>query len=226
MIKATAQSTGNPWKKTEASSAASQTAGRGRLQGVRRLDSPRAAPRPHVGPRLVWAGNVSPLAEGRSPQAWLSRPAPAPQPDRPPHEPIPGETAALEATAAAGLRAANWLRSLPGPATGNWIAGDLADAVQEATGGLDPADCADADQWGEAGVPGPLRDRLDIAFSLPHVEWLSPAHKAAVLAITGCVLGMPKIVANDPVAAVEEELAAMRAILDSAYLHQSGPGAA
>ncbi|MFC8350946.1 hypothetical protein [Streptomyces sp. NPDC057280] len=155
----------------------------------------------------------------------LSRPVPPPQPDQPPREPFPGEAAALEATAAAGLRAANWLRSLPGPATGNWIAGDLADAVQEATSSLDPADRDEPDRWGEAGVPEVLRNRLDIALSLPYVDWLAPAHKAAVLAITGCVLGVPKIVANDPVAAVESQLASMCAILDSALLHQAGPGA-
>ncbi|WP_186779861.1 hypothetical protein [Streptomyces salinarius] len=142
-------------------------------------------------------------------------PAAAPPTDRPLREPIPGEKAALEAAAAAGLRAADRLRSLPGPA-GNWIAGDLADAVQEATSSLDPADCDDRDRWGDGGVPQALRDRLDVAPGLPAAEWLAPGHKAMVLAVTGCVLGMPKALANDPITAVQEDLPGLCAMLDSA----------
>ncbi|MDX3867292.1 hypothetical protein [Streptomyces europaeiscabiei] len=129
-------------------------------------------------------------------------------------EPIPGQKAALETTAAAGRRAADWLRSLPGP-TGNPITGDLADAVQEATAGLDPADCDDRDRWGDGGVPQGLRDRLDVAYGLATAEWLSPVHRAVIVAVTGCVLAMPKALANDPITAVDEDLPALCAMLDS-----------
>ncbi len=127
----------------------------------------------------------------------LTRPAAA-LPVPPPREPHLGEEAALTAVAAAGRRAADWLRSLPGPEDDNWIGGDLADAVQEATGSLDPGDCDDAERWGNGGVSEALRDRLDVAWSLTHVGWVSPGHKAVVLAVAGAVLGMPKALANDP----------------------------
>ncbi|MFF7764289.1 hypothetical protein [Streptomyces griseorubiginosus] len=60
-------------------------------------------------------------------------------------EPISGEHEVLEAVAAVGRREANWLRSLDGP-VGNWVSGALADAVEEATGCLDPADRDPADR--------------------------------------------------------------------------------
>ncbi|WP_107098921.1 hypothetical protein, partial [Streptomyces kanamyceticus] len=113
----------------------------------------------------------------------------------------------------AGRRAANWLRALPGP-DGNWVAGDLADAVQEATSNLDPGDLDDVDRWGSGGVPELLRERLNVTFSLPHLNWLSPGDRMRVLAVTGCVLGMPKLLANDPVAALDDDLPVMCAILD------------
>ncbi|WP_328753610.1 hypothetical protein OHT57_47140 (plasmid) [Streptomyces sp. NBC_00285] len=153
----------------------------------------------------------------------LSRPLAEP-PVRPPREPFPGEDEALASVAAAGRRAADWLRSLPGPEDDNWIGGDLAEAIEEATRGLDPADCDNADRWGDGGVPEALRERLDVAWPLAHVGWLSPRHKALVLAVTGSVLGMPKALANDPGTALAEELPALCAVLDSAVA--ISPGAA
>ncbi|MFD4555285.1 hypothetical protein ACFWP5_13360 [Streptomyces sp. NPDC058469] len=144
----------------------------------------------------------------------LPRPAAVPPAAPATTEPIPGQEAALETAAASGRRAADWLRSLPGP-VGNPIAGDLADAVQEATAGLDPADCDDVDRYGEGGVPQALRERLDVAYGLATAEQLSPAHKAVIVAVTGCVLAMPKALANDPITAVEEDLPALCAMLDS-----------
>lgn len=144
----------------------------------------------------------------------LPRPAAVPPADPATTEPIPGQEAALETAAAAGRRAADWLRSLPGPAR-NVVTGDLADAVQEATASLDPADCDDPDRWGEGGVPQALRHRLDVAYCLATAEWLSLAHKVVIVAMTGCVLGMPKALANDPITAVEEDLPALCAMLDS-----------
>ncbi|MEU5483494.1 hypothetical protein [Streptomyces mirabilis] len=35
------------------------------------------------------------------------------------------------------------------------------------------------------------------------------------MAVTGCVLAMPKALANDPITAVEEDLSALCAMLDS-----------
>ncbi|MEV6425020.1 hypothetical protein [Streptomyces sp. NPDC051662] len=144
----------------------------------------------------------------------LPRPAAVPPADPATTEPIPGQKAALETAAVAGRRAADWLRSLPGP-PGNPITGDLADAVQEATAGLDPADCDDVGRYGEGGVPQALRERLDVAYGLPTAEWFSPAHRAVIVAVTGCVLAMPKALANDPISAVEEDLPALCAMLDS-----------
>lgn len=143
----------------------------------------------------------------------------------PPREPFPGEGEALESVAAAGRRAAGWLRSLPGPEDDNWISGDLADAIEEATQGLDPGDCDDADRWGDGGVPAALRERLDVAWSLTHVDWISPAHKAMVLAAAGAVLGMPKSLANDPVTALGKELPALCAVIDSAVAMGNGVAA-
>jgi hypothetical protein len=144
----------------------------------------------------------------------LSRSPTAP-PVRPPREPFPGEAEALESVAAAGRRASGWLRALPGPEDRNWISG-LADAIEEATRSLDPGDCDDVDRWGDGGVPEALRERLDVAWILARSDWISPEHKALVLAMAGAVLGMPRMLANDPVTALLEEIPALCAVLDSA----------
>ncbi|WP_033287328.1 hypothetical protein [Streptomyces sp. NRRL F-525] len=144
----------------------------------------------------------------------LSRSSAAPL-VRPPREPFPGEAEALESAAAAGRRAAGWLRALPCPEDQNWISG-LADAIEEATRSLDPGDCDDVDRWGEGGVSEALRERLDAVWGVAGADWLSPGHKALVLAMAGAVLGMPRMLANDPVTALLEEIPALCAVLDSA----------
>ncbi|MGW3200079.1 hypothetical protein ACWDBD_37045 [Streptomyces sp. NPDC001118] len=57
---------------------------------------------------------------------------------------------------------------------------------------------------------------MDVALSLPAAEWLVSGRKAVVRAVTGGVLGMAKALANDPITAVEEDLPALCAVLDSA----------
>ncbi|MGW3289431.1 hypothetical protein ACWDR3_32810 [Streptomyces sp. NPDC001002] len=151
----------------------------------------------------------------------LSRPVSARLPDPPQRQLIPGEEAVLEMVAAAGRRAADWLRSVPGPER-NWVAGDLADAVQEATAGLDPGDRDEMDRWGTGGVPEPLRERLDVAAGLSHADWLSPQDAVFILAVTGCVLGMPQVLATDPVGALGKELPALCAVLDWAVEAAAG----
>lgn len=118
--------------------------------------------------------------------------------------------------AAAGRRAANWLRSLDG-LVGNWVSGALADAVEEATGCLDPADRDDADRWGQGGVPKELRDRLDVVLWLPAIRWLPVQQQVAVVTVAACVRGMPELLANDPDTVITEgELGVLCVVMDGA----------
>ncbi|MFD7978776.1 hypothetical protein [Streptomyces sp. NPDC059071] len=124
------------------------------------------------------------------------------------------EAAELEAAAAAGRRAADWLRALPGPA-GSWV-GDVADAVEQAMSGLDPDDRDTAAAWGLGGVTEGLRGRLDVTYALAGADWLTARQTAAVLAVTACVLAIPKVLANDPAAALEHDLEVLCDVLDAA----------
>ncbi|MEV6332261.1 hypothetical protein [Streptomyces sp. NPDC051909] len=122
--------------------------------------------------------------------------------------------AELDAAAEAGHRAATWLRALPGSADG-WV-GDLADAVEEAMSSLDPDDRDDVAAWGLGGVAEGLRERLDVTYTLAGADWLTAQQKAAVLAVTGCVLAIPKTLANDPQTTLDHDLAVLCDVLDAA----------
>lgn len=94
---------------------------------------------------------------------------PAGPPDDVPYEPWEGEEEALAAAAAAGFRAAEWIRSLPGAPSpcpvGAWIAGELPKAIEAATFSLDPGDCDRMDPEGvmvdgTSGVDEEIRSSL------------------------------------------------------------------
>ncbi|MFJ5048286.1 hypothetical protein [Streptomyces sp. NPDC088719] len=70
---------------------------------------------------------------------------PAGPPDDVLYELWEGEEDALAVAAAAGHRAAEWIRSLPGAPSpcpvGVWIAGEFPHAIEAATSSLDLGDC-------------------------------------------------------------------------------------
>jgi hypothetical protein len=142
------------------------------------------------------------------------------EPAEPPaREPWPGEGEALAEAAAAGRRAADWIRTLPAPETDRWIVGPLADAVQEALEDLDPADCDDLGHEGAAGVDESVRERLDsMIYAVPEsAVWLTPEQQTRLLAIVACASGIPRLIANDPGGTIESGwIARMCAVLDHA----------
>lgn len=78
----------------------------------------------------------------------------------------PVEEKALVETAAAGRRAAEWIRGLPLP-DGAWIRGPLAGAMEEAMSSLDPADRDDATRYGQGGMSDAARERLADSSTTP-----------------------------------------------------------
>lgn len=132
-------------------------------------------------------------------------------------EPWQGEAERLAEAAAAGRRAAQWIRSLPlsGEA---WICGPLADAVEEAMTSLDPADCDDIDRYGHAGVPEPARHQLEaLIFRIADTAPLTARQQAALLAVVHCVQGLARLLANDPGTTIEDgELTAVCAAITNA----------
>ncbi|MFE0737403.1 hypothetical protein [Streptomyces sp. NPDC058855] len=133
---------------------------------------------------------------------------------------------ALEEAADTGRRAAAWMRALPLPA-GSWIAGPLADAVEEAMTGLNPEDHDDLDRYGHAGVSESARTRLDgLPYAVTETTPLTPQQTSALFALVHCVQGIPKTLANDPRGVIRNgDLAALCAIInDAAPPPDSRPG--
>ncbi|PVC80381.1 hypothetical protein DBP19_36635 [Streptomyces sp. CS090A] len=139
-----------------------------------------------------------------------------------------GEPEALAEAAAAGRRAAAWMRALPVPEdgglpVGDWIVGGLADAVEKAMGALDPGDCdgmVDGKVFeGTSGVDAATMETLSgLPFALPQsADWLSPDEQIRLLAVVGTVTATVPLLANDPGTVIMRgELSRMCAILTHA----------
>ncbi|MFB6655314.1 hypothetical protein ACFCZ4_34080 [Streptomyces microflavus] len=156
--------------------------------------------------------------------AYLPTPA---DPSDPPYEPWVGEPEVLAEAAAAGRRAAAWIRSLPAsPApssVGAWLAGTLPDAVEAATASLDPAQC---DRMGpdgrliegNAGVDAGTTSTLAIVpCVLSDAGWLTPDQHLRILAVASVVTGIARLLADDPGTAIlHGQVTRMCATLDHA----------
>ncbi|MFB7049561.1 hypothetical protein ACFCX7_25825 [Streptomyces microflavus] len=150
-----------------------------------------------------------------------------PTPADPPYEPWAGEPEVLAEAAAAGRRAAAWIRSLPAPPAprpvGTWIAGALPGAVEAATASLDPAQC---DRMGPdgliidgtAGVDAGTASTLAIVpCVLSDADWLTPDEHLRLLAVASVVTGIARLLADDPGTAIlHGQVARMCATLDHA----------
>ncbi|MFJ9623780.1 hypothetical protein [Streptomyces sp. NPDC101181] len=150
---------------------------------------------------------------------------PPPPPVSSSREPWPGEAEALEAAAAAGRRAAAWLRSLPAPpdtAEGRALGEELAAAVESVTAGLDPEDDTRAG-WdggmveGFAGAdPWALLVLGAVPCAAPAAHWLTPGQRLRLVAVASLAVGAVRLVAEDPGTALREDLAEVWGLLDHA----------
>ncbi|WP_143663822.1 hypothetical protein [Streptomyces sp. rh34] len=153
-------------------------------------------------------------------------PAPAGPPDDVPYETWEGEPEALAEAAAAGRRAAAWVRSLPAPPTpgpvGVWLAGELPAAIETAMSGLDPEECDHMAPDGRAidgtgGVgAGTISTLTAVPVVLPEAGWLAPDQQARLLAVASAVTGAVRLIARDPGGAIVHGLARLCAVLDHA----------
>ncbi|WP_225804296.1 hypothetical protein [Streptomyces sp. NK15101] len=136
-----------------------------------------------------------------------------------PRVPWTGEQEALAQAAAAGLRAAAWIRNLPLPPSETWIVGPLADAVEDAMTTLDPGDETWVEGTGRGGLSEATEETLNgLIYVMPEVSaWLTPEQQLALLGIAHCVSGIPKLLATDPGTVIEGGgLAALCTVLDVA----------
>ncbi|MFJ9188546.1 hypothetical protein ACIRQO_36530 [Streptomyces anulatus] len=155
-------------------------------------------------------------------------PVPAGPPDDvPPYEPWTGEAETLAGAAAAGRRAAVWIRSLPAPPSPTpvwvWLVGDLAGAVEDAMAALDPGDCDRTDGHGLAvdgqGGIGPVTRSMLAAVPcvVSDTHWLTVDQQVRLLAVASAVTGAAGVLAQDPGSAVTHGLLArLCAVLDHA----------
>ncbi|MET9954477.1 hypothetical protein ABZ135_23440 [Streptomyces sp. NPDC006339] len=143
-----------------------------------------------------------------------------PPPDEPePREPWPGEEEALAQAAAAGRRAAAWIRKLPHPPGDTWITGRLPDAVEDALTSLDPGDETALAPDARGGLPETTEQTLaGLIYAMPEASaCLTPEQQIALLAIVHCAAGIPRLLANDPGTVITDgELAALCKVLDFA----------
>ncbi|MEV7275153.1 hypothetical protein ACIQIG_33310 [Streptomyces bacillaris] len=143
---------------------------------------------------------------------------PAPVPAVPPYEPWEGEAAALAEAAAAGRRAAAWVRALPAPPSPTpgwvWLVGDLAQAIEDVMAALDPQDCDRMTPDGRVvegtgGMRPVTRDMLDtVPCVVADAGWLTPDQQMRLLAVASAVTGAARLLANDPGAAIGHGLLA------------------
>ncbi|MFJ2101506.1 hypothetical protein ACIOHR_30535 [Streptomyces anulatus] len=137
------------------------------------------------------------------------------------------QTAVLAGAAAAGRRAAAWVRSLPAPPlpapVGDWLAGELPAAVETAMSGLDPQECDHMAPDGRAidgtgGVDaGTISTLTAVPVVLPEAGWLAPDQQARLLAVTSAVTGAARTLAQDPGTAILHGLLTrLCAVLDHA----------
>ncbi|MEU1224110.1 hypothetical protein [Streptomyces microflavus] len=152
---------------------------------------------------------------------------PAGPTDDVPYEPWDGEDEALAAAAAAGRRAAEWIRSLPQAPTpgpvGSWLLEDLPEAIEEATAALDPQDCDRMEPDGvmvdgAGGLDGETRRKLVfVPCAVQDARWLTPDQQIRLVAVASLVLGAVRVLAEDPGTAITTgELTRMWALLDHA----------
>ncbi|MGO4635011.1 hypothetical protein AB4225_29395 [Streptomyces sp. 2RAF24] len=128
------------------------------------------------------------------------------------------ERVVLAGAAAAGRRAAEWMRALPLP-SGHWVRGALADAVEEAMRTLDPADQDDIGRQGQGGVRESVRETLGgLVYCLADTSGhLSPQRQAALLAVVSCVRDIPRLLASEPWGVVHHgDLTALCSVIDGA----------
>ncbi|MFH9656686.1 hypothetical protein ACH4MN_37210 [Streptomyces anulatus] len=144
-----------------------------------------------------------------------------------PYELWEGEEEALAAAAAAGSRAAEWIRCLPGAPSpcpvGTWLAGELPKAIETATSSLDPGDC---DRMGPegvmvdgtGGVDAETRSSLAaVPCAVQDARWLTPDQQIRLVAVASLITGAVRLLAEDPGAALTTgELSRMWALLDHA----------
>lgn len=152
---------------------------------------------------------------------------PLPPDDAPLYEPWAGEPEVLAEAAAAGRRAAVWIRSLPAPPApspvGTWLAGTLPDAVEAATASLDPAQCDRRGPDGRliegtAGVDAGTTSTLAIVpCVLSDADWLTPDQHLRLMAVASVVTGIARLLADDPGTAIlHGQVTRMCATLDHA----------
>lgn len=152
---------------------------------------------------------------------------PSPPDDVPPYEPWAGEPEVLAEAAAAGRRAAAWIRSLPAPPAprpvGTWLARTLPGAVEAATASLDPAQCDRIGPdgrliEGNAGVDAGTTSTLTIMpCVLSDADWLTPDQHLRLMAVASVVTGIARLLADDPGTAILHGLVTrMCATLDHA----------
>ncbi|MGX5397196.1 hypothetical protein ACWLMY_35750 [Streptomyces anulatus] len=136
-------------------------------------------------------------------------PAPAgPPDDAPSYEPREGEPEALAEAAAAGRRAAAWVRSLPGPPApgpaGTWLSKELPAAIETAMGSLDPEDCTHLGPdgrivYGAGGVDVAIMETLVyVPCVLPELDWLTPDQQVRLLAVASIVTGAVRLLSDAP----------------------------
>ncbi|MFF1270279.1 hypothetical protein ACFVZE_31070 [Streptomyces anulatus] len=159
-------------------------------------------------------------------------PAPAGPSDDVSYEMWEGQAAVLAAAGAAGRRAAAWVRSLPPPPlpapVGDWLAGELPDAIETAMSGLDLEECDHMASDGRVvegtgGVDaGTISILAAVPVVLPEAGWLAPDQQARLLAVASAVTGAVRLIAQDPGTAILHGLLTrLCAVLDHAA-HPAG----
>ncbi|MFF6931221.1 hypothetical protein [Streptomyces californicus] len=152
---------------------------------------------------------------------------PAGPADDVPYEPWEGDEEALAAAAAAGRRAAAWIRALPtGPAptpVGSWIREDLPEAIERATSCLDPRDCDHMTPGGvmvdgAGGLDAKTRTQLGfVPCMVQDALWLTPDQQIRLVAVASLVTGAARLLAEEPGTAITTgELSRMWALVDHA----------
>ncbi|MGW7400861.1 hypothetical protein ACWGH7_30825 [Streptomyces cyaneofuscatus] len=144
-----------------------------------------------------------------------------------PYELWEGEEEALAVAAAAGSRAAEWIRCLPGAPSpcpvGAWLAGEFPKAIETATSSLGPGDC---DRMGlegvmvdgTGGVDAETRSSLAaVPCAVQDALWLTPDQQIRLVAVASLITGAVRLLAEDPGAAITTgELSRMWALVDHA----------
>ncbi|MFF2721357.1 hypothetical protein [Streptomyces sp. NPDC058011] len=152
---------------------------------------------------------------------------PAGPPDDVPYELWEGEEEALAAAAAAGHRAAEWIRLLPGAPSpcpvGAWLAGELPQAIETATSSLDPGDLDRISPEGvmvdgTGGVDKEIRSSLAaVPCAVQDARWLTPDQQIQLVAVASLVTGAARLLAEDRGTAITTgELSRIWALLDHA----------